>query len=154
MPHLTIKGEDFQARTDFKFERMANDKYNTEEDGQKIGGFMSIYLRLLQFENEAIVQFWDCALAHYKKDKPIVEDIEEALYSRIEQDGDTEKLLQEAFTTLDKSGFFLKRVKSIWKDFAATPETKKNETEEQKVAREEQEQTAKIMQDRRSELLL
>lgn len=152
MAYLTIDGEDYFAKTNFKFERIANEKYNTKQDGQEIGGFLNIYLNLLQFNNEAILQFWDCALAHYKKEKPTLDDIEAALEARIEADGDTEQLLKEAFQTLDQSGFFRKQAKSTWRELTAVPKAKKSETPEETKKRKEHEEAAKLMQQRYDDL--
>ena len=91
---------------------------------------MSVYFKLLQFENDGLLAFWDCGLAHYKKDKPSLEQIEEALEEKIEQDSD--KAFSEAFTVLDESGFFKKKVNTIWKEFTKTEKPKKDETAEQK----------------------
>lgn len=118
MAYLTINGKEYEARTDFKFERTANEKYNeADAKGNKMGGLMNIYMNLLEYDTLYLSAFWDCALAHYKKDKPNQEDIDEALMERIEEDGDTEKLFKEAFQKLDNSGFFRKKVKNLWKDF-------------------------------------
>ena len=150
MAYLTIDGKEYEAKTNFKFERLANDKYNEESGGEKIGGFMSVYFKLLQYDNDGLLAFWDCGLAHYKKDKPSQEQIEEALEELIEQDSD--KAFKEAFTVLDKSGFFKKKVNTIWKEFTKAQKPKKDETEKQKEDREKQEEMAKTMLARRKEL--
>lgn len=152
MPYLTINEKDYYAKTNFKFERTANEKYSEKMDGNEVGGFMSIYLGLLQYSNEAILQFWDCALAHYKKDKPTLDEIEEALDKRIEEDGDTEKLLKEAFGVLDESGFFRKQVKSTWKELTAEQKPADDETPEEAKERKEQEQATEMLKKRRKEL--
>lgn len=152
MPFLEINGKEYEAKTNFKFERAADAKYSRTEDGQDIGGFLTIYLGLLQYETKAVLQFWDCALAHYKENKPSIEEIEEAIEARIEQDGDTEKLLKEAFRALDDAGFFKKQLRSIWKELTAVPKAKKNETEEETKRRTEQKQVAEAMEQRRKDL--
>lgn len=149
MPYLEINGKEYEAKTNFKFERRADEKYSTDE----LGGFLTIYLGLLQYDAKAILQFWDCALAHYKDKKPSLEEIEEALEKRIEEDGDTEKLLKEAFKALDESGFFKKQLKSIWKELTAVPKEKKNETEEQRKHRLQQMEMAEAMKQRKKDLI-
>jgi putative protein kinase ArgK-like GTPase of G3E family len=149
MAFLVIDDKEYHAKTDFKFERRANEKYKEGD----VGGFMTIYLGLLQFSNDAILQFWDCALSHYKKDKPAFDKIEEALEKQIEEDGDTEKVLKEAFEVLDTAGFFRKQVKSTWKEFTNIPKAKKDETEDEKKEREEHKEAAEAMKDRYKDLM-
>ncbi|MFD2704241.1 tail assembly chaperone [Salibacterium lacus] len=150
MAFLTIGDKEYEAKVTFKFDRVANEKYASNED--EMNGFMSIYLGLLQYDNSSILNFWDCALAHLKKDKPSKEAIEEALEERIEQDGDTDALFREAFQALDWSGFYKKQVTSIWHEFMKPTEAAKDETDEQKQKREEHEEMAKMMRERRAEL--
>lgn len=148
MAFLKINGKDYEAKTNFKFERVANEKYATEE----VNGFMAIYLGLLQQETSAVRNFWDCALAHYKNDKPAVEDIEEALEERIEEEGDTDSLLKEAFQTLDNAGFFKKQARFIVGEFTKEPKKLKDETPEQAKDRKEKAEAAKMMKARYEEL--
>lgn len=152
MAYLTINGTDYEPKTNFKFEKLANEKYNEESGGEKIGGFMSIYFKLLQYDNDGLLAFWDCGLHHYAKgnNKPSTEAIEEALEEIIEADPD--QAFKDAFTVLDQSGFFKKKVKTIWSEFTKAQKPKKNETEKQKEEREKQEEMAKTMVERRKEL--
>ncbi|WP_121605304.1 tail assembly chaperone [Virgibacillus sp. Bac332] len=132
MPYLEIDGKQLEARTDFKFDRVANEKYNEPDaKGNTLGGLMNIYMNLLEYDTGYLLAFWDCALSHLKKDKPALDKIEEALMERIEQDGDTEKLFKEAFSKLDTSGFFKKKVKSFWKDFEAMGKVGNKEEQKQ-----------------------
>lgn len=148
MAVLKIGKKEYEAKTNFKFERVANKKYKEGDTG----GFLTIYFGLLQFNTDSLSQFWDCALAYLKEDKPDLEKIEEALEARIDEDGDTEKLLNEAFGVLDQSGFFKKQAKSTWKELTNVPKAEKDETEEQKKKRQDQEEMAKMMTGRYNEL--
>lgn len=117
MATLTIKDKQIEAKCSFAYDRVAEEKYKTiDEKGNQITGFMSIYLGLLGFENQKLVAFWDCALAHLDK-RPSINEIEKAIDARIEADGDTEKLFKEAYKAMDESGFYKKQVKKLWENF-------------------------------------
>lgn len=145
-----IVEKEFEAKTNFKFERLAEEKYSKDADGKTLGGFMSVYLGLLAYEPLSLAAFWDCALHHYRKDKPTIVQIEDALEKLLEEDD--EAPFKAAFKVLDAAGFFRKRVKDIWKELAKeTPEVE-NETPEEKKEREEREEGSKMMLQRRREL--
>lgn len=132
MAFLTVKGIEREAKCNFKFDRTADEKYNEQDkDGNKMGGFMSLYMNLLQFDTKALSAFWHCALSHLGKDVPNQEDIEEALMARIEEEGDTEGMIKEAFEVIDNSGFFKKQAKNFWKDLELMKTAGK--TKEEKV---------------------
>jgi hypothetical protein len=150
MAYLTIKGKEYEAQTTFKFERLANQRYE-EQGGQNVGGFMSIYLGLLEYDPLSLFAFWDCALHHYKNEKPSLDDIENVLLEKIEED--EEAPFKEVFKVLDKAVFFRKRVKDIWKELERAEEKKDNETDKERTEREKQEEVARVMKDRRNELL-
>lgn len=153
MSYLTINGKQYEAKTSFKFEKKANAKYSAKQGETDLNGFMNLYLNLLAGDsNETLVQFWDCAFAHYKDNQPSVDAIEDALEERVEEEGDTEPLFQEAFSVLDKSGFFKKQAENFKKGLLAETKAPKNETAEQKKAREEQNEAAKMMKERYEEL--
>lgn len=153
MAYLTIKDSQYEAKTTFKFEKKANAKYSTKEEGTELNGFMSLYLNLLAGENnETLIQFWDCALAHYKDNQPSVEAIEEALEERVDELGEVEPLFQEAFLVLDKSGFFKKQANTFKKGLLTETKPQKNETQEQKKERETQNQATKMLIERYEEL--
>jgi hypothetical protein len=150
MALLEIKGKEYEAKCTFRFDRLADKKYSEQDkDGNDVGGFHNIYTNLLQFSNKFLLAFWDCALDYLGKDKPKLEDIEEAIEQRIEEDGDTEKLFREAFNTVDESGFFRKQAKNYWKNIEAYKQTGK--TEEEKTEKQRQaamlEQMYKEMKD-------
>ena len=107
MAYLTIGDKEYKSRCDFAFDRLANEKYSTADEKGK-GGTMNIYMSLLNEEASYLSAFWDCALAYLKKEKPSTEAIEEAIIKIIDEDetGDAiDKMINEAFTTLDSAGF-------------------------------------------------
>ena len=146
MAFLTIEGKELEARTDFKFLKTANDRYNHEEKGQKVGGLYSIYMGLMQQDIEYLAAFWDCALSHLIKDKPIREVIEEALEQRIEDGEDPEHIMKEAFRVLEDSGFFRAQIREIWKNvdrmanMGETEKEKKDNKEAVEMMQEKHEQ--------------
>jgi Phage tail assembly chaperone protein, TAC len=141
MTTITIKEKEYKARCDFKFERLANEKYSEKAEGQDIDGFMSIYLGLLQYSNTALLGFWDCSLSHYKKDKPTLEDIEDVIADQLENDEDP---FETAFQALDRAGFFKKRAQKIRDGLLSNKKLPipTNETEEAKKEREEKQAQA------------
>ncbi len=137
MAFLTINGKELEAKCNFRFERLADKKYSEQDkEGNDIGGFHALYSNLLQFSNKHLLAFWDCALDYLVKDKPKTEEIEAAIESRIEEDGDTEQLFKEAFEVIDESGFFKKQARNYWKNINAYKESGK--TEEEKAERAKQ----------------
>lgn len=114
MAILNVKGKDYTANLTFKFREMAEKKYSKKTKDNEIDGFTNIYSNLLDKDVSYLSAFWDCALSQYK-DRPSKEEIEEALIETAGEEQDYEKLLQDAFTALDNSGFFRERVKKFWK---------------------------------------
>ena len=131
MAFLTIKDKEFEGKCTFKFDRLADEKYDEEDaKGNKTGGFMSIYMNLLQrTHNKYLVAFWVCALAHLGKEKPTEAQIEEAIEARIEEEGDAESLFKETFNLVDESGFFKIQVKNFWKNLEFLKDMGKEEKE-------------------------
>lgn len=125
MAALTIKDKEYEGKCTFKFDRLADEKYNEEDTkGNKSGGFMNIYMNLLQqTHNKYLVAFWVCALAHLGKEKPTEAQIEEAIEARIEEEGDAEGLFKETFRLVDESGFFKIQVKNFWKNLETLKES-------------------------------
>lgn len=115
--HLTINGQQYEARTDFKFQRIADEKYfEKDENGKKVqDGFQTIYANLMEYDNVALSAFWDCALSHHKQ-KPSLNDIDEALLEAAGEEYDFEPLFKEAFAKLDNAGFFKKKVTKFWRN--------------------------------------
>ncbi|QOV10938.1 tail assembly chaperone [Viridibacillus arvi] len=150
MPFLTIKEEELEGKCTFKFDRVSDEKYNSQDqNGNDVGGFSTIYMGLLQFDIKALSQFWDCALSHLSsKEKPSLVEIEEALEARIEDEKEgVEVLFKEAFKAIDQSGFFKLTVKNFWKNL--------NMVEGMGGTDEEKEQNEKfltIMKEARNEL--
>jgi len=148
MARLTIKEKEYEGKCTFKFDRLADEKYSEkDEKGNVTGGFMSLYMNLLQFSNKHLVAFWDCALAYLGKDKPSIDDIEEAIEARIEADGGTELLFKEAFQSVDQSGFFRKQASNFWKSLE--PMKNSGKTAEEKTSNLKM---YNMMQDSRKEL--
>lgn len=116
---LTIENKEVQGKPSFAFLKLANSKYGTfqEQTGKMVNGLANILTGIVEGDIQAAAQYWDCATAHLsKKGKPTIEQIEEALESRIEEDGDTEPLLKEIYKEISESGFFKKTVKNYWND--------------------------------------
>lgn len=148
MARLTIKEKEYEAKCSFKFDRLAEKNYNDiDSKGNDTGGFMSIYMGLLQFSNKHLLAFWDCALDHLRKDKPSLADIEAAIEDRIEEDGDTELLFKEAFIAVDESGFYRKQAKKFWKNIELLKDSGKTEKE-----KEENLKMYNVMDESRKEL--
>ncbi|KIL46155.1 tail assembly chaperone [Jeotgalibacillus campisalis] len=148
MPILNVNGKDYESKVTFKFNSLAKDKYYGEDkDGNKSSGINNIYEKLLNFDHEGLIGFWDCAVNHLK-DRPIRADIEEALMDVIDKDDDTEQLFKEAFIAMDNSGFFKLQAKKYWKDLEVAPEFAKDEKEKAQM-----EKYVQRMKDSRTELL-
>ncbi|MEH6941530.1 tail assembly chaperone [Bacillus sp. JJ722] len=130
MALLTVNGKDYEAKVTFKFDKLADLKYSKEnEKGEEQGGFSNIYMGLLDAKHKYLVAFWDCAFAHLKGNRPNVDEIEEALETKLEAEDDITPLFEEAFRALDKSGFFKLTVKKYWKNMELFGEVGKNEEE-------------------------
>jgi uncharacterized protein YrzB (UPF0473 family) len=112
MPTLNIGKKQFEAKISFKFDRRAEEKYSGDEKSG-LSGVEKVYQDLLSYKTSALSAFWDCATAYLKKQQPIVEDIEEAIETVIDEEG-TERLFKEAFKALDGSGFFKQQLKEYW----------------------------------------
>lgn len=134
MAILTIKGTEYEAKFNFQFSKLADEKYGeADEKGNKVGGFHSVYMGLLQASNDSLVAFWDCGLSHLKgKDKPSIEDIQDAIVERIEADEDSEPMLKEAYKAIDESGFFKQQSKKFWKNIELMKSTGKTEEEKKR----------------------
>jgi hypothetical protein len=133
MPTLTIGKKQYEAKIAFKFDRRANDRYKGTQEGSS--GFDNIYQGLLSYDLSMLLAFWDCATAYLKKDQPSLDAIEDALE---ESDGENiEDLYKQAFTALDKSGFFAPKVKDYWKNIDSLEKmVDQNNEQELKQAKE------------------
>lgn len=130
MAFLEVKGTEYEAKCNFKFDRLADERYSDKDkDGNKMGGFMTLYMNLLQNDPKSLSAFWDCALAYLGKGKPNQEDIEDALMEKIDEEGDTEGLIKEAFEVIDNAGFFKKQAKNFWKDLEFMKDSGKTKEE-------------------------
>lgn len=131
MTTLTINGKEYTAECSFKFSKLADKKYSRKKnDSDPDNGFHTVFGGLIDFENDFLVAFWDCAINEPSKTKPSIEDIEQALDERFRADGTTEKAFKEAYTEIDESYFFGKKVQKYWsniemiKNFGKTDEEK------------------------------
>ena len=141
---LTIKGKEIEAKCTFGFQALADKKYSKKKEASDPdNGFESIYTGLLEYSNDALVAFWECATTYLgKNDRPSVQDIQEALEARFEEDGDTETATREAFNAIDESSFFKKKASTFWKnvesmkDFGETDEERKQSHQTYKLLTE------------------
>ena len=135
MATLTIDGIDYKGKCNFAFDEVADEKYNEKDKkGNDMGGFMSIYTKLLADDLKALLAFWDCALSEYGKKRPTKKDIEKVLMELIddEENGEAEieKLFKDAFKAIHNSGFYRKQTKKLWAQFQKMEEA--GETDEEK----------------------
>ncbi|WP_419892813.1 tail assembly chaperone [Oceanobacillus kimchii] len=132
MPYLDINGQQYEAKANFKFERKANEHY--KDPNQEYSGLEKIYQDLMSYKISALSAFWDCATAHYKKKQPTVEAIEDALADIIEGDDvEVEKLFQDAFQTIDNSGFFKLQLREFWKNVNMIDKMAKDDDEKEQA---------------------
>lgn len=130
MAFLTVDGKDFEGKCNFRFSKLADKKYSKKkDDADPDNGFDTVFNGLMQFDNDALVAFWDCALDYDPKNKPKVAEIEVALEQRFEEDGDTEAAFKEAYEAIDESAFFKKKVQKYWKNIELMKDFGKNEEE-------------------------
>ena len=115
MAMLTIAGKQYEAKTNFKFEKLAEKKYKNKDKENEMSGLETIYQDLLSKKISGVLKFWDCATAHYGADQPKIEEIEEAIETFIDQNPDDDiKLYQDAFQAIDNSGFFRQQLNEFW----------------------------------------
>lgn len=138
MAILTIKGKEYEGKCTFLFDTKADEKYNeADTKGNKPGGFMNIYSKLMDDNFQGVSAFWDCAAANYGKDRPSVLDIQNALQELIDdEDFDADKLFSDAFKAVHNSGFYKKKARKYWnqlEEFKATGETKKEKEQNEKA---------------------
>lgn len=131
---LTIKGKELEAKCTFGFQALADKKYSKKDQpSDEDNGFETIYMGLIDFDNKALVAFWECATVYLSKsERPSIEDIQEALEARFEEDGDSEKAVKEAFQAIDDSSFFKKKASKFWSNAEMVKEMGDNEEERKK----------------------
>lgn len=134
MAILEIKGEQYEGKGSFAFARKADELLGTipekSKTGKKEGGLNNLLTELLDGSRdlEALVHFWECALAHDKKVKAT--DIEAALEQRIEDEG-TFELIKEAYDVIDNSGFFKRAVEKFWSNVDLMSKIESDDPKEQ-----------------------
>lgn len=117
MATLLVKDVELEAQTGFKFSKQADKKYSRKEkESDPDNGFNMLFGGLVEYENDWLVAFWDCALHTHPK-KPRLEDIEDALEERFKRDGGTEEAFKEAYRAIDESDFFGKKVQKYWSNY-------------------------------------
>lgn len=133
MATLVVNGKEIEGKCTFLFDLKADEKYNeADEKGNKTGGFMNIYSKLMDDDFQGLLAFWDCAAANYGKDRPTFYDIQNALQELIDdEETDLDKLFADTFKTLHNSGFYKKKARKYWERIEGIDEV--GETEEQKV---------------------
>jgi Phage tail assembly chaperone protein, TAC len=132
MATLTIDGKQFEAKANFKFERVAEKKYKSEKG--EITGLEQIYQDLMSYKSSALVAFWDCATAHHGKNQPSLEKIEDALAEVFEEEPDAaEQLFKDAFQTVDNSGFFRLQLREFWKNLDLIDKLAEDEKEKEQA---------------------
>lgn len=140
---LEVNGISYQAKGSFMFETLANKKYSsTNRNNDKIKGFNTIYQELLDESIEALVKFWDCAVAHLAQ-RPSYDAIVEALTKKVEEEGTTVNLLRGALEVLDESAFFKRNSQKFWNNGKLA--VKLSKTEEEKEEAEEANEMLRAM---------
>ncbi|MFP3356844.1 tail assembly chaperone [Planococcus sp. SIMBA_143] len=131
-----IKGKEYEGKCTFMFDKTADDKYNdTDAQGNKTGGFMSIYMKLLNDDLQGLAAFWDCAASNYGRNKPSVPDIQEALQEFVDdEEADVDGLFSDAFKAIHNSGFYKKKARKFWDQAEQMVEAE--QSEEKKVQKE------------------
>ena len=115
MAMLTIAGKQYEAKTNFKFEKLAEKKYKNQSNENEMSGLETIYQDLLSKKIKGVLKFWDCATAHYGTDQPKIEEIEKAIETFIEENPEEDiKLYEDAFQAIDNSGFFRQQLNEFW----------------------------------------
>lgn len=148
MAILNVNGIEYQGKCNFAFDQVADEKYNeVDKKGNAIGGFMSIYMKLLGDDLKGLLAFWDSACSEYGKKSPSRKDIEQTLMAFIddEENGEeeVERLFKDAFKAIHNSGFYRKQKNKIWKQFEKMKEAGETEEEQEqsKASYQELEET-------------
>lgn len=132
MAYLEINGKDYEGQVKFKFCFVADEKHTQKnKDGiETQSGVQYLYSKVLGEDPMYLAYFWECALAHHKQ-KPTLNDIQEALDAKAGEEEDYDALFQEAFQMMDNSGFLKGQIRKYWKEqrmnvnFAEKEEEKK-----------------------------
>lgn len=133
MATLTIKGKDYDAKCTFLFDTKADEKYNEPDaKGNKPGGFMNIYSKLMDDNFQGLLAFWDCAAANYGKDRPSILEIQNTLQEMIDdEEADIDFLFSQAFKAIHNSGFYKKKARKYWERIEDIKEIGKTEEEKE-----------------------
>lgn len=117
MAYLEINGKDYEGKVSFKFAFVADEKHvQKNKDGVEIqSGVQYVYQKVMNEDPSYLAYFWECALAHHKQ-KPTLNDIQDALADKAGEEEDYESLFAEAFQMMDNSGFLKGQVRKFWKE--------------------------------------
>ncbi|MDO5375690.1 MAG: tail assembly chaperone [Staphylococcus rostri] len=113
---LKINGKDYTAKGSISFVREAKQFGEfTEVRGQKTkgDGVTSIFMGLLQQDPEKLAQFWYCAVSNLTKNKPQMEQIEQAIEAYADENGEIDTLFKHALLTLRHDGIVKGKIRTI-----------------------------------------
>ncbi|MGM7689761.1 tail assembly chaperone [Staphylococcus felis] len=127
---LEFKDAKLKAKGTFMFDIQAEKYAKEDKEGNTNSGYHEILQGILNRKTIAIVNFWDCALAHLKQ-RPSKEEIQEVIQEVIEKEGTTLRLLQGAIQVLGESGFFKEEFKMYWFQMTQGPKMVKAEDKEE-----------------------
>ncbi|MDM8326709.1 tail assembly chaperone [Staphylococcus felis] len=127
---LEFKDAKLKAKGTFMFDIQAEKYAKEDKEGNANSGYHEILQGILNRKTIAIVNFWDCALAHLKQ-RPSKEEIQEVIQEVIEKEGTTLRLLQGAIQVLGESGFFKEEFKMYWFQMTQGPKMVKAEDKEE-----------------------
>lgn len=127
---LEINDITYKAKGTFMFDIHAEKYAKEDSEGNEVSGYHQIMQGILNRKTTAIVEFWDCALAHIKQ-RPSKEDIQDAILKVIEEKDGTIGLLQGAIQVLGESGFFKEEFKMFWFQMNQAPKLVKGEDKEE-----------------------
>lgn len=138
MAILNVNGIEYQGKCNFAFDQTADEKYNeSDASGNKLGGFVSIYMKLLGDDLKGLLAFWDSACTNYGKKSPSKKEIENVLMEIIddEENGEeqVEQLFKDAFKAIHNSGFYRKQKNKLWEQFEKFEARAETEEEKEKA---------------------
>ncbi|MDW4095171.1 tail assembly chaperone [Staphylococcus saprophyticus] len=132
---LTVNGKEVEAKGSLMFDIEAK-KFSEKDKENTVPGFNVVYNKLINKDNEGILDFWQCATSHLA-DKPSKEDIFNAIQNVIEEKQDTKELLAGALDVMTNSGFFKQKTRQYWMNVSNGEKmAKKEEKEQAKIGHE------------------
>lgn len=132
---LQVKGETIEARGSFKFAQQADAyKKKQEVDGrqQETDGITVIFGEILERKMSGLAKFWHCASAVKFKNKFTLEDIEDALDQKInDEDVRPIEFFKGAAEVMNESRWFEEEVGNFWLMLNRSKKFSKAEDKEQ-----------------------